>query len=133
MMFRQNSLLFYQSEFIYIVMATLCLAFIPLLGVGLSLLYMSPLIVLALVNSKLHNEFIIINEQGISCQKSGKQLWACNWDKIAELKKSSRFLMPAIEVIKYDSCGNPEQFAMSNHYFQLGKTAKKAINQYSPF
>lgn len=129
MIFRKNSLLFYQSEIVCIIMATLCLALIPMLG-GISFLYMLPLLVLILVNPLLHNEFVVINEAGISCQKSGKQLWAYEWGSIAELKRSSRFLMPSVEIIVYDKHGGSEQFALPDQYFQLGKAAKEAIKRY---
>lgn len=111
-------------------MAISCLTLFPILGLGLSLLYVFPFIVLILVNPKLHNEFIIINEIGISCQKSGKQLWVYEWESIAELKKSSRFLMPSMQVIAYNKGGEPERFALPNHYFQLGRTAMEAIKRY---
>lgn len=131
MMFRKNSLLFYQSEIVYIIMATLCLLLIPTLGIEISLIYMLPFIVLILVNPKLHNEYITIDEIGISCQKSGKHLWVYAWDSIAELKRSSRFLLPSIEVIVYNKYGEPERFASYDQYFQLGRTAKEAIKRYS--
>lgn len=130
MTFRRDSLLFYQSEIAYIIMITLSLCLFPILGKELMLFYLLPFIVLLLVNPKLHNEFIIINENGISCRKSGKQLWSYEWESIAELRKSSRFLMPTIEVIAYNKCGKPALFSQPNHYFQLGRTAKKAIMQY---
>lgn len=130
MMFRKDALLFYQSEIFYIIVAILCLALIPILGLEVSLLYMFPFIVLILVNPKLHNEFITIDETGISCQKSGKQSWAHAWSDIAELKRSSRYLMSSIEVIVYNQYGETEQFAFPNHYFQLGRAAKKAIQRY---
>lgn len=129
-MFRKDSLLFYQSEIFYIVIAILCLTLIPILGVEISLLYMFPFIVLILVNPKLHNEFITIDEAGISCQKSGKQFWAYEWDCIAELKRSSRFLMPSIEVIAYNKFEESERFALPNQYFQLGRTAREALKRY---
>ena len=130
MRFRKDSLLFYQSEIFYVVMAILCLTLIPILGLELSFLYMSLFIVLILVNPKLHNEFITINETSISCQKSGKQLWVYAWDSIAELKRSSRYLMPSIEVIIYNKYGESEHFAYHNQYFQLGRTARDAIKRY---
>lgn len=130
MTFRKDSLLFYQSEIFCIVMAILCLSLIPTIGFGLSLLCIFPVVILMLVNPKLHNEFITINEIGIACQKSGIQLWTYEWDSIAELKRSSRFLMPSIEVIVYNEFGKPQQFAVSNQYFQLGCSARKAVKQY---
>ena len=91
---------------------------------------MLPFPVLIFVNPKLYNEFITINETGISCQKSGKELWAYTWDRVAELKRSSRFLMPSMEVIAYNKYGESEHYAQANHYFQLGKTAREAVRRY---
>lgn len=91
MIFRKDVLLFYQSEIFYIVMAILCLTLTPMLVGDISILYLFPFLILILVNPQLHNEFVVINETGISCQKKGKQLWAYEWHSIAELKKSSRF------------------------------------------
>ena len=130
MMFRKNSLLFYQSEIFYIVMTILCLTLLPIQVVEIFFLCLFPFLVLILVNPQLHNEYISINETGISCQKSGKQLWAYGWDSIAELRRSSRFLLPSIEVIAYNKHGEPEQYALSNQYFQLGRTAREAIKRY---
>lgn len=130
MIFRKDSLLFYQSEIFCIAMTILCLALIPILGEEISILFMLPFIILILVNPKLHNEFITINETGISCQKSGKQLWAHEWGCIAELKRSSRFLMPSIEIITYNKRGESERFAKPNQYFQLGRIAREAIKRY---
>ena len=129
MVFRKESLMFYQSELFYSLATLLCLALAPILG-WYTLFYISPFLILIFVNPKLHNEFITINEAGISCQRSGKQLWAYDWDHIAELRRSSRFLMPSIEVIVYDKHGQPEQFAGPDKYFQLGRTAKEAMKRY---
>lgn len=130
MMFRKDSLLFYQSETFYIIMAILCLTLVPMLVGEISFLFLFPFLVLILVNPHLHNEFIAINETGISCHKSGKQLWAYEWVGIAELKRSSRFLMPSIEVIAYNNYGESERVALPNQYFQLGSTAREAIKRY---
>ncbi len=132
MTFRKDSLLFYQSKIIYIIMAISCLILFPILRVELwlSALFALYFVILTLINPKLHNEFITINEIGISCQQSGKQLWAYEWDCIAKLKRSSRFRMPSIEVITYNKRGEAEQFALPDQYFQLGKAAKEAIMRY---
>ncbi len=130
MTFRKDSLLFYQSKIIYIVMAILCLILIPGIGLWIPILFALCFIILILVNPKLHDEFITINETGISCQRSGKQLWTYEWERIAELRRSSRFRMPSIEVITYNKRGEAERFALPNQYFQLGKVAKEAIKRY---
>lgn len=130
MVFRENSLLFYQSELLFIVLAILSFSLISTLGLYMSLLYASPFVVLILVNFKLHNEYIVVNENGISCQKSGRQLWAYEWHDIAELRKSSRYLLPSIDIITFNKSGEVAQFAPPNHYFQLGKAAREAIKRY---
>ncbi len=130
MKFRKNSLLFYQSEFLYIFMAVLCLAVIPIFKSFMFLGGTFLFALLAVINTKLYNEFIVINEIGISCQRSGDQLWSYEWDMVADLKRSTRFLLPSIEVIVYDKSGTPKCFAENDHYFHLGKTAKNAVNKY---
>jgi hypothetical protein len=130
MIFRKDALLFYQSEIFCVVMAVLCFTLMPMLGIEISFLCMLPFVVLVFANPKLYNELITINEVGISCQKSGKQLWGYEWESIAELKKSSRFLMPSIEVIAYNKQEESEQFAHPNQYFQLGKPAREALRRY---
>lgn len=130
MTFRKNSLLLYQRTVFYVIFVLLSLVLIPFSGLGLSLLCAFPFVVLVLVTPLLDKEFITINEDGIVCQKSGTLLWTFKWNEIAELRKSSRFLLPSIEVIPYSKSGEPEPFGTYDHYFQLGKDARKALNQY---
>ena len=130
MTFRKNSFLFYESEISYIAIIIVCVVLIELLGVVWYLLGILPLVVLILVNPIMHNEFITINENGISCWKSGKNMWKYEWNSISQLKRSSRFRMPSIEIIGYNKYGEAEQYAIDGHYFQFGKTAKKAIEKY---
>ena len=130
MTFRKNALLFCESTVFFAVCVILCLVMIPFSGFGSSILNAFPFLILILVNPRLYNEFITINETGIMCQRSGEQLWAYKWDSVAMLKKSSRFRMPSVEVITYQKSGEPEPFSLPNHYFQLGGAARKAIAQY---
>ena len=130
MTFRKDSLLFHQNNIFGIIMTILCLALIPVFEIVLSLLLAIFFILFLLANFKLHNQFITINENGISCERSGKNIWQYEWQDIVELRRSSRFLMPSIDVIVYHSNGAPESFSRTNHYFMLGKTAKKAIKEY---
>lgn len=131
MTFRKNALLFYQTELCYGMFAIGSLALIPALGLAFSLTHTVLFIVLVLVNPKLHNEFITINETGISCKKIDREIWAYSWDSVSELRKSARFLLPSMDIIVYNHLGTPEQYARPNHYFQLGKAAKLAINRYA--
>ena len=133
MTFRKNSLNFYESEIIYISVAILSLALIPTMGLELSLVCMLPMTVFALITPALHREYITIDELGITCHKAGVTLWAYKWNDIAELRKSSRYKLPSIEVLPYDRDGNPEHFNTAGHYFQLGQGAKKALKKYRKF
>ena len=130
MTFQKNSLLFYQGQIVLMLMALLGLIFIPHLGWEIFLVFEIPVIALILLFPKLYNEFVTINEKGILCQRAGETLWEHSWENIAELKSSSRFLLPSVEVITYNKNGKAEPFALPNHYFQLGQAAKKAINMY---
>ncbi|MGM9603125.1 MAG: hypothetical protein ACI3W5_16255 [Faecousia sp.] len=130
MTFRKNSLLFYQRTVFCGLFVLLFLVLIPLYGLGLSLLCAFPFVVLVLVSPLLEKECITINEDGIKCHKLGTQLWAFKWNEIAGLRRSSRFLLSSIEVITYSKSGKPEPFGTYDHYFQLGKKARKAVNQY---
>ena len=134
MTFRKNATNFYQSEFIYIftVLLSLVLIFIPAFNEIQIIFFVSACLfaLLAVINPKLYNEFITIDETGISCRRADKILWSYHWDEIAQLKKGQRFLHPSVEVIVFDKQGNKEPFAGADKYFQLSKSAKTAIKKY---
>lgn len=130
MTFRQNEIMYRQVEILYSVAALCSLGLIPSLGFGFPLLCAISLVIIILVNPKLQNEFITIDETGIRCEKSGTQLWAYEWDRIAALKKSTRLQSPAVEVITYCKSGKPEPYSLPGQYFQLSRAAKKALKQY---
>ncbi len=83
MTFRKNATNFYQSEFFYIfaVLLSLVLIFIPSFNEIRIILIVSACLfaLLALINPKLHNEFITIEETGISCHRSSNLLWSYQW------------------------------------------------------
>lgn len=134
MTFRKNTTNFYQSEFIYIftVLLSLVLIFIPAFNEIQIIFIVSACLfaLLAVINPKLNNEFITIDETGISCCRADKILWSYQWDEIAQLKKGQRFLHPSVEVIVFDKQGNKESFAGADKYFQLSKSAKTTIKKY---
>ena len=139
MLFRKDSLLFYELQIIAIVIAVLCLAMIPFLEAELALLcalMFLIFVIIIFINPRIYNEYIIINEIGISCQKAGKQIWAYKWDEIVALQKGSRSRLPSMEIVvpspcrALDSCRDIEHARCSGDYFQLCKAAKKALEQY---
>lgn len=130
MVFRKDALLYFCSQTFYIALILLSSVLIPIVGFGLAFLCGFPFLLLLPINPALYNEFITLDESGISCQKTEKEVWRYRWDEIAELKRGSRFLLPSIEIIAYSRNGTPEQFASPGHYFQHSKAAKMAINKY---
>lgn len=127
MKFRKNSLIFYESQIAYVIFAILCLIMIPVYGFEIPLLFCVLFLILFFINPRLHNEIVIINETGITCYKADKQIWRYEWESIAKLEKSSRFRMSSLEIVLYDGA---DSYIRTGHYFQVGKTAKNAINQY---
>lgn len=130
MRFRKDSLLFYESETAYIVISIFGLILIPMLGFGYFLVATSFFILLIFVNPKLYQEYITIDETGISCHKAGAPLWLYEWDSIAELRRSCRYLWPSIEIITHQQLTEPTLIGGCGHYFQLCKAAKEAIEKY---
>lgn len=129
MTFRKNSLMFYESQIVYIIFAILCLTMISMYGFVISLLFSGLFLILIFANPRLYNEFVTINEIGVSCCKAGKIIWQYEWDDIAKLQKSSRCLMPSLEIVIYDA-EKTDSKVLTGHYFQLGKTAKQAVDKY---
>lgn len=127
MTLRKDLLLFYQSNILCIISSILLLVLTP---PTLGIVLVAPILILLLANPKLYNEYITIDETGISCSNTKEQLWSYQWECVAELRKGSRFLLPSIEIISYSKQGDPEQYASSGHYFQLSKPAKNAILRY---
>lgn len=132
MTFRKNAIEFHQRYTYCLILIILNISLIPTLGLVLSILFAAPFLGLALMSSKIESEFITINENGISCTNTEKKLWEYQWEEIAELRKSSRFRSPSVEVIIYSRNREPEDYALPNQYFQLSKSAKEALSCYAP-
>lgn len=128
--FRKNEILYHHVRLTCLIMVLCSLGTIPLPGSGFTLLCAIPFVIILLVNPKLENEFITIDETGIRCEKSGTQLWAYEWDRIAALKKGIELRARSVEVITYCKSGEPEPYSLPGHYFQLSRSAKKALKQY---
>ena len=125
MVFRKDSLLFFQSEIFYI--AVMMLGFACPLGSTLSFLCVSFSAVFIAITPRMHGEYMTINETGISCWESGSRLWGYEWKEITALKKGSRYMLPSIEILVYDKNGMPETYAAPGHYFQLDRKARFAV------
>lgn len=130
MTFPKHSFLYHEIKYFPVAMILVCLALMPLMGTALSIFCIILCLIDLWLNTKMEHAFITIDETGIRCHQSGKEIWAHGWSDIAVLRKSSRLRRPSIEVITYDKYGKPEPFALPGHYFQLCKAAKGALRQY---
>lgn len=130
MTFRKNCLLFYEIQITFIILLLLALFLIPAIGLKHTLLIEVFFLLLILLNFKVHNEYITINEIGIVCFRNKKVIWEYKWDSIVELRRSSRYLLPSIEIIISDSTKRINQFESLGYYFELNRKAKKAIKKY---
>lgn len=130
MSFRKNSVLFYENVILLAALSLLMIAVGLVINFPMLCLCAVPPLIVALVSPKLDREYITIDEWGISCKEGDQLRWSFDWAHIAELRRSSRFRLPSVEVIPYDASGQPEPFASDRLYFQLGRAAKKALSMY---
>ena len=130
MSFRKEALLFCQTNIVCGIIAILFLFLSPILGWLLSWTCFILFIILILINPLFFSEYIIIDEKGISCKQASKLLWEYGWENISELKYSSRYRMPSVEILTKNKSKEYEQIVSAHSYFQLCRTAKKAIDQY---
>ena len=130
--FRKNEILFLQEQIVYcggivgcagmiIWNISLWPAFFPL-SIGMLGLF--------LANCFGKSEVVTINEVGIQCKNKNTILWDFPWTEIEELHIGRRLREPSVEIeLKVDSVYRKD-FDFHQCYFQLGRTAKKAIKQY---
>ena len=131
MRFKQKGILFWECQLGVTATLVICIALIffdrslfPVFSV------LSVLLVLCLFLQPLHTKNVItINETGIICQEASFVIWEYNWEEIRELQVAHQFRNPCVKIIlKSNSCQNGEENTRA--WFQLGYSAKKAINQF---
>lgn len=75
--------------------------------------------------------YITIDEWGIICKTRKTMLWGFQWPEIEELRRSRRFRQPSLEIVlKEQTVMKENRKSVSGKFFQLGKTAKRALKQY---
>ena len=127
MTFRRDKKLFYEVEVGNILLSILSFLLIPfvwwmgILGVAH--------VVFAFLSPRLFNQYITINDCGITCKEGEKQLWAFEWSQIMELKKYSLYRNSGILLVLDEDAEKQLQDG-STASFQLCKEARMALNQY---
>lgn len=130
MTFRKNATLFYQITIYCIFIAIAGLLLFVFVRLWLLPVCSAVMALVAWSNFRSFDEFITMNEDGVTCEKAGKQLWGYDWESIAELRKGTHFRTKAIYIIGYDKFGKPEPYPQLDRYFLLGKAAKEALKRY---
>lgn len=97
--------------------------------------YLFPLLILSvllLTAFELHfifdEEYIVMDENGITCLKRKQLCWAYQWPEIEELKIGNRFRAPSVDIVLKGDLYKPNH--EGEPYFQFGPTAKKAVRRY---
>lgn len=126
MKFRKHSILLAEYEFYTFMLTILCVYINEILRFS-GLLVIACLVLMA-IYPLLFNEYITISEAGVCCIKRKETIWSFSWDEISELRKSRRFRHSSIEILPSDI---PDQKnGLHEYYFQLGSTAKSALQKY---
>ena len=130
MTFRKDSILFIEHLCGFSIMAIISIVLLLASQDWRMALLALCFVLFAALMPVIHNEYVTVNNEGIRCAKKGKVMWEYAWDDIIKLKRSSRYRLPSVEIIIDDHANEIVPYDHSIHYFQLGRTARKAIDQY---
>ena len=79
----------------------------------------------------LFNEYIIIDNKGISCVKKGITCWSYPWNAIYELQIVRMYTNPCVQIIPKSDYQNSDLCEIDHLNFQLCPKAKKALRIYN--
>lgn len=130
MQFRKDSISFWQAQIPCIILPFFALALFQIAGWQFLLFCVILSGFFIWLNPKLYNEYLTINDVGISCCQSGETIWEYKWDAIARLQRSSRYLLPSMEIMIETVYRGEKTIEHSGHYFQLSRAAKEALARY---
>lgn len=122
MTFRRNAPMFFENTCCLCIIAIICIVCLPIDQVGIMPFFAICFIFFAALMPAVHNEYIIVDNDGIRCKKRDNIMWEHTWENIAELKSVFRGGRKSVEILTNNGS--------SGHYFQLGRAARKAITQY---
>ncbi len=131
MTFRRDQSFFVTGVILLSSFILLYLAMIPVFGFTVCLVIVLILGWILYGLPRYFNEFISIDNSGISCEKAGNVLWAYEWNQVVGLRKCSRFFQPAIRLV-LDERGEKRLHDPMMICFQLSKRAKQALTRYLP-
>ena len=124
MTFRRNASMFLEDTCCLCIIAIICIVCLPIDQIGILPFFTLCFLFFAALMPVVHNEYITVDNEGIMCKKKGSIMWEHTWENIVELKRVFRGGRNSLEIITNNGS--------SGHYFQLVKTARKAISLYCP-
>lgn len=130
MTFRKNSIMFVEHLSVLCIMAVISFVLLLMSHEWIMALFVLCFVAFAALMPVIHNEFVTVDSEGIRCAKKDKVIWVYTWNDILKLKRSSRYKMPSVEIVIDDHADEIVPYDHSIHYFQLGKTARKAMARY---
>lgn len=133
MTFRKNSIMLIQHLCWFCIMAIICLALLPIDQFGVMPFFALCFIMFAALMPAVHNEYITMDNEGIRCTQKGKVIWSHTWENIIDLKMGFRYWRRSVEIVVDEHANDIGLNGFSEHYFLLGRTARKAITRYYKF
>ena len=128
MTFRRDKKQFYEGLVLLLLFTVLSVLFIFIFGWELSG-FAAVWAVLLVGYPRCFQQYITIDERGISCREKDRQLWAFEWHQIIDLKKYSRYRNPGIALVLTEEAERQRQDATATS-FQLCKEARVALDRY---
>ena len=130
MTFRKHSTMFIEHLCWLCIMVIICIVCLPIDQFGIMPFFALCFIIFATLMPVIHNEYVTVDNEGIRCKKKGKVMWDYAWENIIELKKGSRYRRQSVEIVVDEYANYIGLNGFSEHYFLLGRTARKAITLY---
>ena len=79
----------------------------------------------------IYRDYIIVDEDGITCTDRKYVKWKYKWSEISQLKIGTRLRNPSVEIVLTPDCSSYRPKAETiQPYFQLGRSAKKTIKKF---
>lgn len=76
------------------------------------------------------DEYVTVDEKGITCEKKGEILWQYAWFEIAYLLIGAENRSPGVHIILKVDCQDKRFYPQPKGSFQLTKASREALNSY---
>ena len=103
MTFRQNEIFLKELVFCTLLMAVLNVITLGVLGtIVWPMLICSVFCGAGCIHSRRTEPTIAMDDQGVRCTERDKLLWDLSWSKIAEVRKTTRYMSHAVQLVSIE-------------------------------